>query len=67
MELTYQKSCLGNNDTRKENIFDMKFSLHNKLMRKCRNICSYCYLMTSVKMSFVVVFVNQTGTEILIY
>ena len=37
------------------------------LMRKYRNICSYWHFMTSVKYIFVVVSINQTQNEMLIY
>ena len=45
--------------------YNLRFTIY--LMIKYRNILSYFYVMSSAQIVFVVVFVNQTGTEIFLY
>ena len=59
LELMYQKSCLRNNDERRDNIFDIQFPFH-KITHK--NIQKYMFILLLYDLCSIY-FVNQTENE----
>ena len=67
LELMNQKSCLGNNNEQKQNIFDIQFPLHNLNNYKI-HIYIFIFLLHDFRWYIVVgVFVNKTWNELCIY